>query len=40
MDNRSHDPMYTTLLGFNIYMVWALSRSLAATWEIIFIFYS
>ena len=28
---ETHDTEYTTLSGFNIYPVWAISRSLAAT---------
>ncbi len=34
------DPKYTTLSGFNIYSVWALSGSLAATTEITVVFSS
>ena len=37
---ESHDPGYTTLSGFNIYPVWAVSRSLAATEEIAVAFLS
>ncbi len=37
---NSHDPEYTTLSGFNIYSVWAFSRSLAATEEITIVFFS
>ena len=35
-----HDPEYTTLSGFNIYSVWAISSSLAATTEITIVFSS
>ena len=37
---ESHDTEYTTLSGFNIYPVWAVSLSLAATREITFVFFS
>ena len=37
---NSHDSEYTTLSGFNIYSVWALSCSLAATEEITIVFSS
>ena len=35
-----HDTKYTTLSGFNIYLVWAVSISLAATLEITIVFSS
>ena len=35
-----HDPEHTMLSGFNIYSVWALSSSLAATTEITIVFSS
>ena len=35
-----HDPEYTTLPGFNIYSVWAVPRSLAATEGITVVFSS
>ena len=35
-----HDPEHTTLSGFNICSVWAVSRSLAATEEITIVFFS
>ncbi len=37
---ESHDPGYTTLSGFNIYPVWAVSLSLAATRKITVVFFS
>ncbi len=36
----THNPTYTTLAGFNMYIVWADPRSLAATWGIAFAFFS
>jgi len=35
-----HDTEHTTLSGFNICSVWAVSRSLAATRKITIVFYS
>ena len=37
---KSRDPEHTTLSGFNICSVWAISRSLAATEEVDFSFLS
>ena len=37
---KSHDPEHTTLSGFNICSVWAISGSLAATTEITIVFFS
>ena len=37
---ETHDTEYTTLSGFNIYSVWAISISLAATLKITLVFYS
>jgi hypothetical protein len=37
---ETHDPEYTTLPGFNIYSVWAVPISLAATLGIAFAFFS
>jgi hypothetical protein len=33
-------PLYTTLAGLNMYSVWAIPLSLAATWGIAFAFFS
>ena len=38
--NIPRNPKYTTLTGFNIYLVWALSISLAATLKITIVFFS
>ena len=37
---ESYDTKYTTLSNFNIYPVWAVSLSLAATRKITVVFYS
>ena len=37
---KPHDPDHATLPGYHASSVWAVSRSLAATWKIAFAFYS